>query len=112
LHGALAVDLGSAVVVYRPAAGVGHVHIELDQFSDEHYFVTVVEAGELSQDWTLRIPALLRCNSLGVGFPISQADNEEAIDGRVVVGARGGHHGGVCAVRVDMGRDYQQTILV
>ena len=47
--------------------------------------------------------------ALCVRIPFSQADDEQAIDGRVVVRRRRGHQGGMCAVRVGVGRDYQQN---
>src|SRR6478752_1051991 len=69
----------------------------------------VVDADELSHGSAFRVPAFLRGSSLCTGFPISQADHEQAIDGRVVVRRRRGHQGGMCAVRVGVGRDYQQN---
>ena len=70
----------------------------------------VVDADELSHGSAFRVPAFLRGSSLCAGFPISQADHEEAIDGRVVVRGRRGHQGGMRAVRVGVGRDYQQDV--
>jgi hypothetical protein len=69
----------------------------------------VVDADELSHGSAFRVPAFLRGSSLCAGFPFSQADHEQAIDGRVVVRGRRGHQGGMCAVRVGVGRDYQQN---
>ena len=69
----------------------------------------VVDTDELSLGSAFRVPAFLRGSSLRAGFPISQANHEQAIDGRVVVRRRRGHQGGMSAVRVGVGRDNQQN---
>jgi hypothetical protein len=50
-----------------------------------HAGCAIVDASELSHGSAFRVPTFLHGSSLCTGFPISQADHEQAIDGRVVV---------------------------